>query len=65
MYVEVNVSVSVCVERKGDYIEIKGDCIEKQQSCFIPVTLKGWSGRKGLDPPSYILFVTKVQLKIL
>ena len=32
---------------------IKGDYIEKQQSCFISVTLKGWSGRKLLDPPSY------------
>jgi len=45
IYGEVN--VSVCVE-------IKGDCIEKQQSCFISVTLKRWSGRKLLDPPSYV-----------
>jgi hypothetical protein len=44
IYGEVN--VSVCVE-------MKGDCIEKQQSCFISVTLKSWSGRKILDPPSY------------
>jgi len=33
IYGEVNVSVSVCVE-------IKGDCIEKWQSCFISVTLE-------------------------
>jgi len=46
IYGEVNVSVSVCVEIKGDYIEI-------QQSCFIYVNLKSWSGRKRLDPPSY------------
>jgi hypothetical protein len=42
IYGEVNVSVSVCVEIKGDYIE-------KQQSCFISVTLKSWSARKLLD----------------
>ena len=41
---EVNVSVSVCVEIKGDYIE-------KQQGCF--VTLKSWSGQKLLDQPLY------------
>ena len=45
---EVNVSVSVCVEIKGEYID-------KQQSCFISVTLKSWSGRKLLNPPSYYL----------
>ena len=39
---EVNVSVENCVEIKGDYVE-------KQQSCFISVTLKSWSGRKLLD----------------
>jgi hypothetical protein len=33
MYGEVNVSVSV-------HVEIKGDYIEKKQSCFISVTLK-------------------------
>ena len=31
-------------------VEIKGDSVEKQQSCFIYVTLKSWSGRKLLDP---------------
>jgi len=45
IYGEVNVSVSVCVEIKGDYIE-------KLQSCFISVILESWSGRKLLDPPS-------------
>jgi len=45
IYGEVNVSLSVCVEIKGDYIE-------KQQSWFISVTLKSWSGRKLLDQPS-------------
>ena len=48
-YGEVNVSVSVCAE-------IKGDCIEKRQSCFISVTLKSLSGRKLLDPPSFMLW---------
>ena len=39
------VNVSVCVE-------IKGDSIEKQQSYFISVTLKSWSGQKLSEPPS-------------
>jgi hypothetical protein len=39
------------VHRCEKCVEIKGDCIEKQQSCFISVTLKSWSGRKLLDPP--------------
>ena len=43
IYGEVNVSVEKCVE-------IKGDNVEKQQSCFTSVTLKSWSGRKLLDP---------------
>ena len=46
LYGEVNVSVEKCVESKGDYVEI-------QQSCFISVTLKSWSGRKLLDPSTY------------
>ena len=46
IYGEINVSVSVCVEIKGDYIE-------KLQICFISVTLNSWSDRKLLDPPSY------------
>ena len=47
IYGEVNVSVEKCVEIKGDYVE-------KQQSCFISVTLKNWSGQKILDPTMYI-----------
>ena len=47
IYGEVNVSVEKCVE-------IKGDNVEKQQNCFISVTLKSWSGRKLLDPTTYI-----------
>ena len=47
IYGEVNVSVEKCVEIKGDYVE-------KQQSCFISVTLKSWPGRKLLDPTTYI-----------
>ena len=46
IYGEVNVSVEKCVEIKGDYVE-------KQQSCFIYVALKSWSGRKLLDPTAY------------
>ena len=38
---------NVSVEK---YVEIKGDYVEKQQSCFISVTLKSWSSRKLLDP---------------
>ena len=48
IYGEVNVSVEKCVEIKGDYVE-------KYQSCFISVTLKSWSGRKLLDPATYFL----------
>ena len=43
IYGEVNVSVEKCLEIKGDYVE-------KYQSCFISVTLEGWSGRKLLGP---------------
>ena len=39
IYGEVNVSVK-------KYVEIKGDYVEKKQSCFISVTLQIWSGRK-------------------
>jgi hypothetical protein len=41
IYGEVNVSVEKCVEINGDYAE-------KQQNCFISITLKSWSGRKLL-----------------
>ena len=47
IYDEVNVSVEECVEIMGDYVE-------KQQSCFISDTLKSWSGRKLLDPTTYV-----------
>ena len=47
IYGEVNISVEKCVEIKGDYVE-------KQQSCFISVTLKSWSWRKPLDPTTYL-----------
>ena len=47
IYGEVNVSVEKCVEMKGDYVE-------KQQSCSISVTLKSWSGQKLLDPTTYL-----------
>ena len=52
IYGEVNVSVKKCVEIKGDYVE-------KQQICFISVTLKSWSGRKLLDPTTYIVGLTE------
>ena len=48
IYGEVNVLVEKCVEIKGDYVE-------KQQSCFISVVLKSWSGRKLFDPTYIIL----------
>ena len=31
-----------------------GDYVEKQRSCFISVTLESWSGRKLLDPTTYL-----------
>ena len=42
------------VHRCEECVEIKGDYVEKQQSCFISVTLKSWSGRKLLDPTAYV-----------
>jgi hypothetical protein len=48
IYGEVNVSVEKCVEIKGEYAE-------KEQSCFISVPLKSWSGRKLLDRTTYFL----------
>ena len=57
IYGEVNVAVEKCVEIKGDYVE-------KQQICFISVTLKSWSGRKLLGPTTQLkyqlcYFITK------
>jgi hypothetical protein len=46
IYGEINVSVEKCVEIKGDYVE-------KQRSCFISVTLKSWSGRELLQSTTY------------
>jgi len=48
IYGKVNVSVS------GGYV-LHIDNIEKQQSCFISITLKSWSGRKLLDPTTYVI----------
>ena len=48
IYGEVSVSVSGGVEMKGDYVE-------KLQSCFISATLKSWSGRKLLDTTTYVV----------
>ena len=56
IYGEVNVSVEKCVEIKGG-----GDYVEKQQSCFISVTLKIWSGRKILNPTTYVSICTAMQ----
>ena len=42
--------IELLVQRCEKCVEIKGDYIEKWQSCFISVTLKSWSGRKLLDP---------------
>ena len=30
--------------------------LKKQQSCFISATLKSWSGRKLLDPTTYVSY---------
>ena len=56
MYGEVNVSVEKC-------IEIKGDPVEKWQICFISVTLKSWSGRKLLDPTTYVILMNSKYLQ--
>ena len=50
IYGEVNVSVEKSVEIKGDYVE-------KWQSCFISVILKSWSGGKLLDPATYVGYI--------
>ena len=46
--------IELLVHRCENCVEIKGDYIEKQQSCFISVTLKSWSGRKLLDPTTCV-----------
>ena len=45
--------IGLLVQRCEKCVGIKGDCIEKWQSCFISVTLKSWSCRKLLDPTTY------------
>jgi hypothetical protein len=44
------------VNRCEKCVVIKGDCIEKRESWF---TLKSWSGRKLLDPTTYIFILGK------
>jgi hypothetical protein len=46
--------IELIVHRCEKCVEIKGDYIKKQQSFFISVTLKCWSGRKLLDPTMYL-----------
>ena len=41
-------------------VEIKGDYVEKQQRCFISVTLKSWSDRNLLYPTTYLSFAMHV-----
>jgi hypothetical protein len=47
------------VHRCEKYVEIRGVCIKKWQSCFISVTLKSWSGRKLFDPSTQLLSVSR------
>jgi len=47
IYGEVNVSVS-----DGYVLQFTGGT--RASSCFISVTLKIWSGRKLLDPTTYV-----------
>ena len=46
--------IQLLVHRCDKCVEIKRVYVEKQQSSFISVTLKSWSGRKLLDPTTYI-----------
>ena len=43
-----------CVETEGDYVE-------KQQICFISVTLQSWPGRKLLDPTTYMIYQVTIE----
>ena len=58
IYDEVNVSVEKSVEIKGDYVE-------KLQSCFISVILKRWSGQKLLDPTTYVVTSLKKYVSLV
>jgi hypothetical protein len=46
--------LELLVHRCEKCVEIKGDCIEKQQSCFIYVTLRSWSCWKLFDPTANV-----------
>ena len=49
---------AICFEalqRCEKCVEVKGDYVEKRQMCFVSVALKSWSGRKLLDPTTYVL----------
>ena len=39
------------------------DYVEKQQICFISVTLISWSGRKLLDPTTHIINTIPLALR--
>ena len=49
------------VHRCEKCVEKKGDDVEKQQSCFISVTLNSWPGRKRLVPTTYLLYKDSVR----
>ena len=51
---EIQCCLELLVHRCEKCVEIKGDYVEKKQSCFISVTLKSWSGQKHLDPTTYL-----------
>ena len=47
--------IEMLVNRCEKCVEVKGDYIEKQQSCFISVTFQSWSDQKLMDPTTYVL----------
>ena len=51
------------VHRCEKCVEIKGDYVEKQQSCFISVALESWSGRKLFDPTMYVVYIIMATLR--
>ena len=46
--------MEMLVHRCEKCVEVKGDYIEKQQSCFISVTFQSWPGWKLMDPTTYV-----------
>jgi hypothetical protein len=46
--------IEFLVHRCAKCDQMNAECIEKQQTCVISVTLKSWSGRKLLDPTTYL-----------